>query len=105
VIDDLIACGVDALHPIEPAAMDIAELKTRYEGRLCLCGNVDMDYPLTRGTPQEVEGAVKSLIHDVAPGGGYAIGSSNGISGWIPFENYQALRSTSLSYGTYPVSV
>jgi uroporphyrinogen decarboxylase len=105
VIDDLIACGVDALHPIEPAAMDIIELKARYGDRLCLCGNVDMDYPLTRGTPGEVEEAVKCLVRTVAPGGGYAIGSSNGISGWIPFENYQALRGASLEFGMYPISV
>jgi uroporphyrinogen decarboxylase len=105
VIDDLIACGVDALHPIEPAAMDIVELKARYGDRLCLCGNVNLDYPLTRGTPAEVEEAVKCLVRTVSPGGGYAIGSSNSIPGWIPFENYQALRSASLAYGTYPVSV
>jgi uroporphyrinogen decarboxylase len=104
-IDDLIACGIDALHPIEPAAMDIVELKAKYGHRLCLCGNVDMDYPLSRGTPDEVREATKYLLRHVAPGGSYAIGSSNGISGWIPFENYQALRSASLEYGSYPIQI
>jgi uroporphyrinogen decarboxylase len=34
VIDDLIACGFDSLHPCEPASMDIIELKRKYRGRL-----------------------------------------------------------------------
>ena len=105
VIDDLIACGVDAVHPVEPAAMDIREFKARYGNRLCVCGNVDVDYPLTRGTPAEVTRAVKDLLRDVAPGGGCAVGSGNSIAGWIPFENYQALRSAVLEHGAYPIRI
>ena len=33
LLDDLIGCGVTALHPIEPKAMDIAEVKRRAGGR------------------------------------------------------------------------
>ncbi|GAI83477.1 unnamed protein product, partial [marine sediment metagenome] len=32
IIDDLVALGLDALHPIEPKAMDIRELKRKYKG-------------------------------------------------------------------------
>ncbi len=104
-IDDLVACGIDALHPIEPAAMDIVELKARYGDRLCLCGNVELDFPLSRGTPDDVRDAVRHLLRAVGPGGCYAIGSSNSISGWVPFENYQALRTASLDYGSYPIQI
>jgi uroporphyrinogen decarboxylase len=105
VIDDVIACGFNALHPIEPTAMDIKYLKEKYGDKLCLIGNVGLDHPLTRGTPQDVELAVKQLIHEIAPGGGFAIGSSNGIPGWVPVENYQALREASMKYGRYPIAV
>ncbi len=54
VIPDLIALGVNALHPIEPKAMDINEVKARYGRKLALIGNIDMDI-LPRGTPAEVE--------------------------------------------------
>ena len=47
VIDDLLECGFHALHPCEPASMDIAELKRKYTGRLCVCGNIDLDSTLT----------------------------------------------------------
>lgn len=48
VMDDLIALGVQALHPIEPKAMDIYELKRRYGKRVAIFGNIDMGYRLVR---------------------------------------------------------
>jgi hypothetical protein len=50
-----------------------------------------------------VREAVRYLLCNVAPGGGYVVGSGNGISGWVPFENYEALRKTSLEDGRYPI--
>jgi uroporphyrinogen decarboxylase len=48
VMDKIIDCGVDALHPIEPKAMDIKEVKDRYGDKLSLIGNIDVDL-LSRG--------------------------------------------------------
>ena len=53
IIPDLIACGLDALHPIEPKAMDIVAVKRKYGDRLALLGNIDVDL-LTRGSPEEI---------------------------------------------------
>ncbi|MBN2474762.1 MAG: hypothetical protein JXB62_09150 [Pirellulales bacterium] len=105
VIDDLIECGYHALHPCEPASMDIAELKRRYGGRLCLCGNINLDSTLTRGTPQDVEEEVKLRIRTVAPGGGYCCGSSNSIPEYVPYENYVAMVGAIQRYGKYPIQV
>jgi uroporphyrinogen decarboxylase len=105
VLDDLVECGVDGLHPIEPKAMDIVQLKQDYGGRLALLGNVDLSYTLTRGTPEEVAAEVIHLLHTVAPGGGYCLGSGNCIPAYVPFENYQALRQTCIDYGDYPISL
>ena len=105
VIDDLIACGYHALHPCEPASMDIAELKRRYGGRLCLCGNINLDSTLTLGTPQEVEEEVKLRIRTIAPGGGYCCGSSNSIPEYVPYENYVAMIEAIQKYGKYPIQV
>ncbi len=49
VLDDLIALGVNALHPIEAKAMDIYDLKRRYGQKLAIFGNVDLGYTLDRG--------------------------------------------------------
>ena len=61
VIPDLIALGVNALHPIEPKAMDINEVKARFGGKLALIGNIDMDI-LARGTPAAVKAQVRQRI-------------------------------------------
>ena len=49
VIDDLIDLGINALHPIEPKAMDIIDVKRHCRGRICIIGNIDLGYTLTRG--------------------------------------------------------
>jgi uroporphyrinogen decarboxylase len=103
VLDDLIDCGVNAIQPIEPLSMDAAQLKKSYGDRLCLIGNIDLDYPLTRGTPKEVKEMVKERIEKLAPGGGYCCGSSNTIASYVPVENYIALLEATDEYGRYPI--
>ena len=103
VIDDLIACGYHALHPCEPASMDILELKRQYAGRLCLCGNINLDSTLTLGTPEDVEEEVKLRIRTVAPGGGYCCGSSNSVTDYVPYENFLAMNRAIRKYGKYPI--
>jgi uroporphyrinogen decarboxylase len=103
VIDDLLACGYNALHPCEPASMDIAELKRKYGGRLCLMGNINLDSTLCLGTPADVAEEVKLRLRTVAPGGGYCCGSSNSIPEYVPFENYMAMIETIQQCGKYPI--
>lgn len=105
VLDDLIACGVNALHPIEPKAMDIYSLKEKYGKRLCLIGNIDLGETLIRGTPETVDEEVKQKISRLAPGGGYCVGSSNGITDFVPLENYVAMINASFKYGGYPIGM
>ena len=102
IIPDLIAVGVNALHPFEPKAMDILELKRRYSGQLCVMGNVDVDL-LSRGAPREIASDVRSKIRELAPGGGYCLGSSNSIPDYVPIDNHRAMVETALEYGVYPV--
>ena len=105
VIDDLIECGFCALHPCERSSMDMAELKQKYGGRLCLCGNIDLDSTLTMGTPEEVREEVKQRIRSIAPGGGYCCGSSNSVPEYVPFANYMAMIDAAKEYGAYPIRV
>jgi uroporphyrinogen decarboxylase len=105
ILDDLVALGLDALHPIEPKAMDINEVKRRYGHRLALFGNIDLSYTLTRGTPEEVRAEVRQRIRDLAPGGGYAVGSGNSIAHYVLLENYNAMREATFEYGVYPIRV
>lgn len=98
VIEDLIGCGIQALHPNEPTSVDIFELKHRWGKRVSFIGNVDVDL-LARGTPEQVKKYVKYLIDNVAPGGGFALSSGNSVTGDVPLANYKAMIETTLQYG------
>jgi uroporphyrinogen decarboxylase len=105
VLPDIIAAGVDALHPIEPKCMNIAEVKKSFGHQIALIGNVDLGYVLTRGTPQEVRQAVRTLIKQLGPGGGYLMSSANSVTNYVPLANYQAMLEATFEYGTYPISL
>ena len=79
-------------------------IKEMYGDRLCLAGNVSNEL-LQCGTPAQVEARVKDLLRQVAPGGGYCMGSGNSVPEWAKFENYMAMRDTTRKYGVYPIQI
>jgi uroporphyrinogen decarboxylase len=105
VLDDLIALGVNALHPVEAKAMDIYALKRRYGQKLAIFGNVDLGYALTdgTGTPEAIRAEVRQQIKELAPGGGYGLASGAGLTRYVELENFLAMREALLEYGTYPI--
>jgi uroporphyrinogen decarboxylase len=103
IIPDLVDCGITALQPIEPKAMDIVEVKRRWGRHLALIGNIDLGSTLTRGTPQEVEAEVRQRIRVLAPGGGYCVGSSNSVASYVPLVNYDAMIAATFKWGAYPI--
>ena len=58
---------------------------------MCLWGNIDLNYTLTQGTPEEVDAAVKQRIREIAPGGGYICASANSIMPSCKKENIHAI--------------
>jgi len=103
IIPDLLDCGITALQPIEPKAMDIVEVKRKWGDHLALIGNIDLGHTLTLGTPHEVEVEVRQRIRELAPGGGYCVGSSNSIASYVPLANYRAMIDAALEWGAYPI--
>lgn len=100
VMDDLASCGLNALQPIEPKAMNAEELKAREGHRFCLCGNIEVDR-LARKTPAEIEALVRDRIEKLAPGGGYCVGSSNTVPDYVPLQNYVAMLNATFRWGSY----
>ena len=101
ILDDLMTLGMNGLANVEPNAMDIVDLKKKYGHRICLMGNIDLHYTLTRGTPEETEAEVKKRIQELAPGGGYILASSNGLTAYCKPENVLAMNRALLKYGSY----
>lgn len=105
VLDDIVEAGFTTLHPLEPKAMDIAQVKRDYGNRLSLIGGIDLNYTLTLGTPEEVDAEVRERIRVAAPGGGYAVGSANSVTEYVPLANFNAMREAALKYGSYPLNL
>ncbi|HDL18894.1 MAG TPA: nucleoside 2-deoxyribosyltransferase [Bacteroidetes bacterium] len=105
VMDDIIACGVNALQPIEPQAMDIVAVKEKVKGKMCIAGNMDLEYLLTRAPAGEVAEKTRELLQKVAPGGGYCMGSANTVPNYVKIENYRAMVETTLKFGWYPITL
>ena len=92
VMDRIVACGFDGIQSIQPSAgMDIAQIKRDYGDRLCLWGNIDLDYVLTFGTTEEVRDAVRKTIEDANVGGGFILSSCNILVDVFPPEHLIAM--------------
>ncbi|MFN0169230.1 MAG: uroporphyrinogen decarboxylase family protein [Bryobacteraceae bacterium] len=104
VLDDIVDLGIAGLHPIEPDAMDIRDIKKRYGKRICLAGNVNV-HTLACGSTEQVEEEVKGLLRDVAPGGGYIMTSGNSLASYCKVGNIRAMMATLERYGRYPIEV
>lgn len=101
ILDGILKLGMSALHPIEPSAMDINKVKEKYGSKVCIIGNIDLDYTLTVGTPEEVEAEVKDRIEKIGKGGGYIISSANSLTNYCKIENIQAMARTIEKYRRY----
>jgi uroporphyrinogen-III decarboxylase len=85
--------------------MDINAVKREYGPKIAVIGNIDLAHTLTRGTPEEVRAEVRQRIHDLAPGGGYAVSSSNSVPEYVPYANFDAMRQATFDYGKYPIQI
>jgi uroporphyrinogen decarboxylase len=105
ILADIIATGIDALHPIERKAnMDLRQVKNDYGNRVCIFGNVNSSSTLPYGSFEDIEAEVKECLSIAGPGGGYVIGSDHSVSQGIPVKNALYFFETMLKYRDYPIT-
>ena len=92
--------GFNAVHPIEPESNDIFQVKKQWAGKIALIGNIPTVL-LAYGQKEEVEETVRKYCINLAPGGGYVLGSSTSIMEGIPPENFVAMTEAVHKYGRY----
>jgi uroporphyrinogen decarboxylase len=103
LMEDIVKAGFDGLHSLQPnAGVDIVSIKRRWCDTICLMGNLDLDYLLPLGKPEDVKAEVVRLIREVAPGGGYILSTTNVLTRYVPPENALAMYMTAEKYGKYP---
>ncbi len=101
LVKDLINIGVSAIHPLDPYGVDYSDYKKRFGTKIALAGNIDIEFPLSKGTPEDVELDVKKHMEVLKPGYGYIITCSHSIVNYIPHENFIAYINAIHKYGVY----
>lgn len=95
VLPRLVELGFDGIQSLQPSAqMDIREVKEKYGDRLCLIGNIDLDYIMTFASAEEVKANVKDTIRAAAKGSGFILSTCNTLVDIIPNENAFAMYET-----------
>ena len=93
--------GVDCIQPMDPYGIDYRDYKKKFGSIVCLAGNIDIEFPLAHGTPDDVEKDVKEHMEVLKPGGGYVACCSHSIVNYIPHENYMSMINAIHRYGNY----
>lgn len=99
ILDEVVKAGFDGIQSLQPSAgMDIKSVKMRYGDRLCLWGNIDLDYVMCFGSTDEVEKAVKETIQSAGKNGGYILSTCNTMISSIPDANIYAMIEAAEKY-------
>jgi uroporphyrinogen decarboxylase len=96
LVDQLIACGVDILNPIQTSAakMDPDVLKPRFGERLTFWGAVDVQQFLPGAAVADVPAHVRMLADVLGANGGYVMAPAHQMQDDIPPENIVAWIET-----------
>ena len=79
--------GIDGKHSFEDEIMPVVKFKEKYGDRVAILGGVDVD-KLARLDREKLVDYVEGILEVCAKDGGYALGSGNSITNYIPLENY-----------------
>ena len=101
LLDMLLDMGVSCVTPMDPSGIDYRDYKKRYGHRVTLHGNIDINWPLVKGTPEDVEKDVKDHMDVMKSGGRWIAGSSHSIVNYIPHGNFVSMINAIHKYGTY----
>jgi uroporphyrinogen decarboxylase len=108
LIPDLIEEGVQILNPVQVSAknMDSNSLKKEFGKDLVFWGGgADATKVLMFADVDGIREEVKRRIHDLAPGGGFVFASIHNIQPNVPPQNIEAMFSSALEFGNYPITV
>ena len=90
IFPDLVEIGLDIFNPLEPAVMDIHEMKRRFGDKVTFYGGVDVERTLPFGTTDEVRAEIRERAAVLGKGGGYILQTTHTILYDVPLENLTA---------------
>lgn len=102
ILDQIIQCGPDALHSLDPqAGVDLAAVKRAYGDRVALCGNVNCGL-LQTGTEEDVIADTRRSLREGMDGWGYIFCTSNCAYTGLELERYELMNRIWWEEGIYP---
>lgn len=105
ILDSLLTINAEALAFEEDKKgfkIDMKLIRERTKGKFCLFGNFDAMYTL-RSTPQEIEAKVQKMIEELAPDGGFILGTGSPVLQNVPPANLEAMIRSARRDGRYPI--
>jgi hypothetical protein len=88
VIDAFLECGLNSMHPFEPAAgMDIVAVRKQYGNCLMMRGGIDKH--VLRGSKDDIRKELEYKLQPLMQQGGIAFGLDHRIPNGTPLENYR----------------
>jgi uroporphyrinogen decarboxylase len=104
-MEDLIECGVDILHPVQPNAAgngDTQKIKKEFGARLSFHGGTN-NQGLFHGEQRAMEIDTLRRLDAFAPGGGYIFSSGHNVQANMSPQNLTAFFAVAREYGSYPI--
>lgn len=99
IIPNIIACGVDAIEPLQKVVgLEPEGLVEDFGNQLCFQGGIDTQHILPLGTPEEVRAETEAVLRTFSKVNGYILGPSQDFEGDVPVENIVALYSARETY-------
>jgi hypothetical protein len=88
LVDAFLECGVNVMHPFEPAAgMDVVAVRAQYGDRLAILGGIDKH--VLRRSKAEIDRELEYKLHPSLRRGGTVFGLDHRIPNGTPLENYR----------------
>ena len=88
VIDAFLDCGVNVMHPMEPAAgMDIVEIRKKYGDRFAMLGGIDKH--VLRSTKADIRRELEYKLQPLMQQGSMVFALDHRITNGTPLENYR----------------
>jgi len=101
IIGDLIEIGLDVLNPIQPLAMDAAELKRKYGDRLSFWGSICIQKTLPYGSIDDIRNEVRQRMETIGKGGGLLLGPAHNVQADTSLTNLLAFYDAARELGVY----
>lgn len=102
VIDDFLAMGVVAMHPLQQSAgFDLREIKARWGDRVTIHGGLEIRHYLPRATEAELVEHVRENVLACKPGGGFVFNTEHTVQPDTALERVELAYRTAREHGWY----